>query len=81
MNAINTVLPLEGAPKAIPGTYATAGGPAFGKTDLTRRKPLGDQPNANHEACTDKAEQKPHHGQLFEGLRGGKQQTHEAGDQ
>jgi len=34
MNAINTVLPLEGAPKAIPGPYATARGPAFGKTDL-----------------------------------------------
>lgn len=34
MAAIMTVLPLEGAPKAIPGPYATAGGPAFGKTDL-----------------------------------------------
>ena len=39
MAAINTTLPLEGAPKAIPGPYATASEPAFGKTDLKIIRP------------------------------------------
>jgi dienelactone hydrolase len=35
LDAVNTVLPEEGAPKAVPGKYAVAGGAAFG-TDALR---------------------------------------------
>jgi hypothetical protein len=34
MEAVNTTLPLEGAPKAEPGKYAVASGPAFGAPGL-----------------------------------------------
>jgi hypothetical protein len=46
MKAIATTLPLEGAPKAIPGPYATASEPAFGVATLKiiRPKDLGKFP-------------------------------------
>jgi len=39
MDAINTVLPLEGAPLAIPGRYATSSEPAFGAANLKIIRP------------------------------------------
>jgi hypothetical protein len=39
MNAVNTVLPLEGAPKAIPGKYAVVTEPAFGTENLKIVRP------------------------------------------
>ena len=39
MAAINTTLPLEGAPKAIPGPYATTSEPAFGVATLKTIRP------------------------------------------
>ncbi len=39
MEAINTTLPLEGAPKAIPGSYATTSEPALGNANLKIIRP------------------------------------------